>query len=312
MSMEGKTNLFGIDFDRPVIMNGAGSAKTIEELEILVKSSVAIPMIGTITIPQREGNAGETFWADDWHSLNSVGLRNLGAPYYSQYLPEMVYIAHNAGKLLAVSVAGFSPKEYAILTKLVFEKKADLVELDLGCANIWENGEQEHIACFDPVLLKQILKIVEESVGTQVKVVAKLSPFSDPFLLKEIAKIISQFEMIKAVTTTNTFPNCLDFDEKGKPRTTPAGGLAAMGGGALRPIALGQVKQLRSFLPESIDLIGVGGISGRRDTGGKHIEDFEQAGAKAVQITTPLLIRPPGAWPQVFTDLVISYAELKE
>jgi dihydroorotate dehydrogenase (fumarate) len=302
--MENKVNLAGIWFNHPVIMNGAGTCKTKEEAEILLKSPLAIDMVGSITILQSEGNYGETFWADpDGRlSLNSIGLRNMGMPYYKQHLPEIADLAHQANKILAVSVAGFSPEEYAILTKFAVEKGADLVELDLGCGNIWESGVQKRIACFDPLLVKEIIEAVEKTVGPEARVVAKLSPFSDPFLLAEVAGVISQFKVVKAVTSTNTFPNAFLFNEKKQPRITSGGGLAALGGPTIKPIALGQVKQLRSLLPKRIDVIGAGGINDWED-----ILDFYLVDAKAVQICTFLLKFAPRDWPEVIARLLIRY-----
>ena len=56
-------------------------------------------------------------------------------------------------------------------------------------------------------------------------------------------------------------------------------GLAGMGGKFLKPIALGQVKQLRALLPDSIEVVGAGGVSEGRD-----VEDMLCAGASAVQV----------------------------
>lgn len=300
-------DLAGVHLECPV-MNAAGTCKIEEEVEILARSATAAIVVGSITVLQRESNEGEVFWFDNMFSLNSIGLRNLGMSYYNHCLSEMVGTAHKADKSLWVSVVGFSPDEYAILTKFAFEKGADVVELDLGCPNIWEGGVQKRITCFNPLLVKKILKSVKKMVGQEAKVVAKLSPFSDPVLLKQVAEAINQSRVAKAVTTTNTFPNALAFDERGRPRITPGDGLAGLGGPAITPIALGQVKQLRSFLPKNIDLIGVGGISV-----GKDILDFHLAGAKAVQICTVLLKSEPKVWPDVFTRLLIEfYEELKK
>ncbi len=299
--MELQTSVAGILLEHP-LMNGAGTCKLLdgpEGVKELARSNTAAVMVGTITLEQREGNSGEVYWANEMFSLNSLGWPNPGRTYYQKYLPTMVALSRDAGKPLFVNVGGFSPDEYAVLAELVFERGADLVELDLSCASIWEKGQQRRIPCFDPQLVKEILRCVEEKVGSDAKVAIKLSPFSDPFALSEVAKAIGEWKVVKAVTSTNTFPNAFSYDEKGKPRLTPGGGFVALGGPAIKPIGLGQVKQLRNLLPSCIDIIGVGGI-----TTGLDILDYQRAGAVAVQIATALLGRRLKVFDQLLSELI--------
>jgi dihydroorotate dehydrogenase (fumarate) len=299
-------DLAGIHLEHPV-MNAAGTCKTISEARELVRSNSAAILIGSITIERRMGNAGEILWIGDDYSMNSVGLANDGAAYTSaRLIPEIIAAIHKSGKHkpLFVSVAGFKIGEYVALVESFISTDVDFIELDLSCSNIWELEGQGSIFCFSPILTRKILKRIEARAGTDVKIGVKISPFSDPSGLRKIAGIISQFKVVKAVTTMNTFPNALSFDEKGCPRTAPADGLAGLGGPAIKSIALGQIKQLRSLLPRSIDIIGVGGISH-----GKDIVDFRLAGATAVQIGTLLLRHSPKDWPDVFTRLLIEYSE---
>ena len=299
--MELQVNLAGIHLEHP-LMNAAGTCKLLngsEGVRELARSNTAAIMVGTITLERREGNSGEVYWTNEMFSLNSLGWPNPGRLYYQQHLPTMAVLSHNAGKPLFVNVGGFSPDEYATLTEFAFERGADLVELDLSCSSIWEEGQQKRIPCFDPRLVEEILRCVEEKVGVETKVAVKLSPFSDSFALGEVAQVIGQSKVVKVVTTVNTFPNAFSYDERGKPRITPGGGLAGLGGPALKPIGLGQVKQLRSMLPEHIDIVGVGGI-----TTGQDILDYQRAGAVAVQTATALLGRRLKVFSQLLSELI--------
>ncbi len=296
-----QVNLAGISLEHP-LMNGGGICKMLDGrggVRELARSASAAIMVGAITVERREGNSGEVYWTNESFSLNSLGWPNPGKSYYRQHLPEMVSLAHDSGKPLFVNVGGFTPYEYALLTELAFEAGADLVELDLSCSSIWEEGQQKRIPCFDRKLIYEIIYRVRQAVGMEARVAAKLSPFSDPFALSEVAGVIKEIPLVKVVTTANTFPNAFSYDERGKPRITPGGGLAGLSGRALKPIGLGQVKQLRSLLPERIDIVGVGGI-----TTGKDILDYQRAGAKAVQIGTALLNRGAGVFSQLLAELV--------
>jgi dihydroorotate dehydrogenase (fumarate) len=311
--LERKIEIAGFRIDCPV-MNAAGSCRTIEEVKSLARSCISLIVVSSFTIEEREGNKGETFWVGgingeatkDIFSLNSRGLPNLGIEYCKRAIPEMASVAHKAGKLLCISVAGFTPQEYATLAKLAFELGADIVELNLSCPNIWKHGVQERVACFDPNLVREILKSVQEAVRPGAKVFVKLSPILDSYLLKEVADAISQFDIVKAVVSINTVPNTLLFDKEGQSRITAGGGLAGLGGPAVKPIALGQVSQLRSFLPKRIIIVGCGGIMVGQD-----IKEMERAGAPACQICTLLLKgeTKPEDWPDIFTRLMSQYYE---
>lgn len=297
--MELQTSVAGIQLEHP-LMNAAGTCKMIEDVERLSRSATAAIMVGSITMEPRTGNSGDVYWAGPMFSLNSLGLPNRGAEYYSKAPPEMVRIAHDSGKPLLVSVAGFAPSEYAELASLAVWGGADLVELNLGCPNVWHDGAQKRIACFDAELVDQIQERVLERVGSDAKIAVKISPFSDPFALAEVARVIGESKMVKVVTTVNTFPNTFSFNGE-KPRITPGGGLAGFAGPAMKPIGLGQVRQLRGLLPNSIEIIGAGGI-----TQGGDIREYRQSGAVAVQVATAYLERHE----QVFSTLLGELLEI--
>lgn len=292
-----ETEIAGIKLEHPV-MNAAGTCKTLEEVRELSRSASAAVMVGSITMESREGNSGDTYWAGPMYSLNSRGLPNRGAQYYKEMFPEMATMAHDAGKPLFVSVAGFSPQEYVELTELSLCSGADLVELNLSCPNVWRDNNQKRITCFDPDMVTLVLGYVAEKVGVNARVSVKLSPFSDPFALAEVVEIIGLSKLVKAVTAINTFPNAFDYDGA-RPRITPGGGLAGFAGPAMKPIGLGQVRQLRELLPNHIQIIGVGGI-----THGQDILEYRASGAVVTQIATAYLERGEGVFGSLLSELV--------
>jgi dihydroorotate dehydrogenase (fumarate) len=300
--MNYNTTVAGISLEHP-LMNAAGTCKLLHDVRPLARSSVAAIMLGSITLEQRLGNEGDVFWYDNFQSLNSLGLPNPGAPYYKDNLPEIAQIAKGEGKPLFVSVAGFTPVEYADLVEIAFEGGAVVVELNLGCPNVWQGGEQKRIASFDPGLSGEVLSVVSKRVGPDAKVAVKVSPCSDPFALAALSDVLNQYALVKCVTTTNTFPNAFLCNEVGHPRITPGGGLAGLAGPALKPIALGQVRQLHAILDSQIQIIGVGGISTGQD-----IKDFLDSGATVVQVATAYLKHGE----QVFTRLLAELIELAE
>ncbi len=289
------TVLAGIPLEHP-LLNAAGTAKTIDEVGRLARSAVAAVTVGSITLAPRDGNAGEVFAPRDGYAVNALGMPNRGAAFYRDALPEMAALTRAAAKPLIVSVAGFSPDEYGELTALSAASGADLVELNLGCPNVWDDGSQHRIASFDPDLVARSVAAAVAAAGG-VPVGAKLSPLSDPTLLAEVAGALAG-SGARFVVSCNTFPNGLALRPDGRSAIDVEYG--GVSGAAMRPIALGQVRQLRRLLPASIDLVGAGGV--RR---GDDIDDFRHAGAVAVGAAT--LLWTSGEDPRCFGDLLADW-----
>ena len=287
----------GVELEHP-LMNAAGTCKTLEDVEKFARSAVSAIVVGSVTLEARLGNEGSVFWPGPMYSQNALGMPNRGHYYYWEVLPSMVDIAHAAGKALILSVAGFSPGEYGELTRLAYRGGVDCIELNLGCPNIWNGGEQKKIASFDPAGIRAIRANVQpwsHPVGV------KLSPYSDPGMLDEVADALNHAP-IRYVATCNTFPNSLVLDENGKPVIDV--GFAGLSGPVMKPIGLGQVKQLRERLPDSIQLVGVGGI-----TKGRDIWEYQQVGASAVQVATAYWNSNEN--PAVFGEILSEYLDLQ-
>ncbi|OGM30280.1 hypothetical protein A2801_01385 [Candidatus Woesebacteria bacterium RIFCSPHIGHO2_01_FULL_41_10] len=288
------------------ILNASGFVKTLEEVRLLARSLSAAVVLGSITLAQREGNIGTTLWIspNGLFSLNSLGLPNPGAEYYKLNLPEMVKVVHGAGKPLFVSVAGFNSREFSALTELSFEGGADAVILNFGCPNVWDTGEQKRIVSFYPDLVYDALTKVGLVVGSEVKVIVKVSPISDPYLLVQIAQVIGEFELVKAVVACNTFPNGFFLDGV-NPVITFGKGFGGVAGVAMKPIVMGQVKQWREALPTRIQIVAAGGVNSAAD-----VLDYLNplVGAIAVKVGTG--VHDQGI--RIFDRLVTEYVGLVE
>jgi dihydroorotate dehydrogenase len=268
------------------VMNAAYiGSKSAEDLEILINARSGGVVVGSITTQPRTMNPGHGYWRhnEGFYSLNSYGMPNGGLGYYKNELPKIVKFAHTNDKPVIVNIAGFSDDEYMQLIELAQTSGADMVELNLGCPNVWKNGQQKSIMSYHPTLVKNLLGHIGKS-KPHIKLAAKISPLP-PDILREVAGVIIDSKIVNAVVATNSYPNAaISTGTKIKNEE----GFAGMTGRALKPISLGVVKQLYSQLPSNIDIIGCGGISSLND-----VNDYLSAGAKAVQIATALIDEGP-------------------
>lgn len=305
--MDTSVTVAGITLEHP-LMNAAGMAKVVEDVERLARSASSAIVIGSYTTDARTGNSGTTYATESHNrsfSLNSRGLPNPGMDYLEKYLPKMVSIAHEANKPLFVSVAGVAPAEYELLVECAFSGGADLVEINLGCPNVWNEKLQHKIPSFSPITISEIIHFIQRAAHKSPKkpICMKLSPFSDPALLKIIARAISNCPYALCVTSMNTFPNAFAFEKNSleTPLLSSRDGYGGLGGSAIKAIGLGQIKQLRDSFEPYMSLIGVGGI-----TSGWDMMEYLSVGANAVQVATAYCNRGE----QIFEEILTEYLDL--
>lgn len=275
MALIGETDIFS-----PVMNAACSVAKSIDDVRALSQTGVGIVLVGSITVAPREGNLEPRWFEGDGFALNSFGMPNGGLEFYELNLAEMVKIAQGADKKFALSVAGFNTEEYVLLSKMANRSGVDFLELNFGCPNVSVEGKQKPIVSFDPDSVKEIISAVRADVN--IPLFIKLSPYSNPAELAKIAEVINDCEGVVAVVTSNTFPNgYVSVDGS----SVLANGFGGVSGVAMKPIAVGQVRQFRAILKDSISVIGVGGIESREDA-----KQYFDAGADMVQCAT-LIVR---------------------
>lgn len=296
---DASVRIAGVEFGN-VLMNGAYiGSKTLEDVETLAQSGCGGIVVGSISVKPRKSNPGQGYWLhkERFYSLNSYGMPNGGLPYFRRNLPKMVEVAHAHSKPLIANLVGFSKEEFVQLIQLAQDSGADMAELNFGCPNVWDNGEQERIVSYHADLVKAILTAVSEQKPV-IKLSVKISPLP-PDILRDVARVIADSGIIQVVTATNSYPNA--SITTGTRGTQDQGiVLAGLTGRALKPISVGVVTQLRQLLPRRIDIIGCGGISSIND-----VKDYLSAGAKAVQIATTLV----DDGPSVFAKLLYQSAK---
>jgi dihydroorotate dehydrogenase len=282
MQINVPTNVAGIRFQN-LMMNGAYiHSKTVSDVKKLAQSSSGAVVVGSISAKPRKANPSQGYWShkERFFSLNSYGLPNGGIAYFKDALPKMVDLTHRAGKPLIANVVGFSNEEFSDLIKLSGKAGVDMVELNFGCPNVWEKGSQKQILSYHPGQVESTLRYIAAQ-RPQIPLCIKLSPLP-PDLLREVAQVISGFEIVRAVTATNSYPNS-SITSGAKSGDDSSDILAGLAGRALKPISVGVVKQLRQVLPKDIAIFGCGGISSIRD-----VQDYIEAGVQAIQIATAL------------------------
>jgi dihydroorotate dehydrogenase (fumarate) len=101
------------------------------------------------------------------------------------------------------------------------------------------------------------------------------------------------------VASINTIGNALAVDSVAEmPVIRAKGGFAGLSGPAVKYTALANVKQMRELLDDSIDVVGVGGV-----TRGKDVFELILCGAKAVQVGTCHWVEGPTCFDRMCQEL---------
>ncbi|MBX4204920.1 MAG: tRNA-dihydrouridine synthase [Candidatus Doudnabacteria bacterium] len=161
------------------IMNGAGSCKIIADVNALARTPAGAIVVGSGTVKGGMGNANNTFDWNEYRSLNSLGLPNPGEEGYQRDLPEMVNIAHEAGKLLYFSIAGNTQDEYAEMALTAADAKVDLIEINLGCPNKFDGDKRQmRIIANLPDLSHEILYTIRRAIGLRLPISVKVTYYT--------------------------------------------------------------------------------------------------------------------------------------
>lgn len=208
-----------------------------------------------------------------------MGLANLSLPYYLKAAEEF-----GKKKPVILSLAGLSLEENLSMFQTISDSEkhhfVSGIELNLSCPNV--PGKPQ--TAYDFEAMAETLNRVFEVHNDHCPLGVKLPPYFDPIHFAEAADVLKSYPKLRWVTCINSIGNGLFIDPINEETViAPKGGLGGIGGTIVKPTALANVRTFRNLLPETIDIIGCGGIS-------KGMDIFEHilCGATAVQVGTYL------------------------
>lgn len=241
-------------------------------------------MSKSATLDAQTGNPQPRTWhdPDNQASLNSEGLPNSGIDYYLD--PQTIFeaMAADPSKPYMVSISGKTLDDNIAMLKKIVKCSSSIaaIELNLACPNVIGKP----IIAYDFEQMKSVLAAVTKVPGiSKIPLGVKMPAFFDAPHFQQVAGILNAFSTsIGYVACINTIGNALAVDIVSEaPAISSNDGYAGLSGHAVRYTALANVRQMRSLLDNSIDVVGVGGVESGADA-------FEMilCGASAVQVGT--------------------------
>ncbi|WP_293706435.1 quinone-dependent dihydroorotate dehydrogenase [Stenotrophomonas sp. UBA7606] len=281
------TKAFGLDFPNPVGL-AAGLDKNGEHIEGLFALGFGYVEIGTITPRPQAGSPKPRLFRLPAHGaiINRMGFNNLGV---DALVKNVEAVKRRPGPLgINIGKNKDTPNDDALSDYLTCMEKvyplADYITVNISSPNTAGLRElQEEQALRRLVAgLREAQEQLAAKHGKRVPMLVKVAPDLSDRDIDAAARVLGELG-VDGVIATNTTIARPGVDAH--PVAKEIGGLS---GAPLLGQSTLVLRRLRARLPESVPLIGVGGISSGADAVAKMA-----AGASLVQVYSGLIYRGP-------------------
>lgn len=281
------TRAFGLTFPNPVGL-AAGLDKNGEHIDALLALGFGFVEIGTVTPRPQEGNPQPRLFRLPEHEaiINRMGFNNAGL----DAVVRNVERAKRRGGLLGINIGknkdtanAEAVRDYMSCLQQVYPL-ADYVTVNISSPNttgLRELQEEQALRRLIGALREGQEKFAAQH-GKRTPMLVKVAPDLGDADIDSIARVLTDLNIDGVIATNTTVART---NIAGHPLAAEAGGLS---GAPVMDKSTAVLRMLRTRLPETIPLIGVGGILGAPDAAKKLA-----AGATLLQVYTGLIYRGP-------------------
>nr|WP_221627028.1 quinone-dependent dihydroorotate dehydrogenase [Pontibacter sp. Tf4] len=289
-------NLFGLTFPNPVGL-AAGFDKDAKLIDELANLGFGFIEIGTLTPKGQEGNPKPRLFRlpEDQAIINRMGFNNEGVDAAVARLKTRqsnIIVGGNIGK------NKITPNEEA-LNDYLYCFKALYEVVDYFVVNVSSPNTPDLRALQEKEPLQQLLLALQEQNSKMPKpkpLLLKIAPDLNEPQLNDIIEIAKEAKLSGIIATNTTISRDGLHTSSQKVQDIGAGGLS---GKPLTKRSTEIIRYLRQHLPQTIKLIGVGGIMTAEDA----LEKLD-AGADLVQLYTGFIYEGPALISQINKKLL--------
>lgn len=185
-------------------------------------------------------------------------------------------------KVIVASIMGSDDDEWKLLSRLVTEAGADMIECNFSCPQMTTSAMGSDVGQ-NPELVAQYTAAV--CSATHLPVIAKMTPNIGNMEIPAIASIKAGAKGIAAINTVKSITN-IDLDNMtAMPVVNGKSSISGYSGAAVKPIALRFITQMKQH-PElkDVPITGIGGIETWKDA-----LEFILVGSSNIQVTTSVM-----------------------
>jgi len=281
------TRAFGLEFPNPVGL-AAGLDKNGAHIEALFALGFGFIEIGTVTPKPQPGNPKPRMFRLPEHNaiINRLGFNNHGVDALARRVERIVHrpgmLGINIGKNKQTPNAD-AVNDYLVCLERVYPL-ADYVTVNISSPNTEGLRDLQHDESLRRLLgqLRETQSALAARHGKRVPLLIKIAPDITPSELDAMATAFTEYQVDGVIATNTTLAR---DGIKTHRFGNESGGLS---GAPLMQPSTRVLRELRVRLPESIPLVGVGGIMTGADAAAKIA-----AGATLVQCYSGLVYRGP-------------------
>lgn len=281
------TRVLGLAFPNPVGL-AAGLDKNGAHVDALLALGFGFVEVGTVTPRPQEGNPRPRMFRLPRQQavINRLGFNNEGV----DALVRNVSRARRVGGLLGINIGKNrdTPNEAAADDYLHCLEKvyplADYVTVNISSPNTAGLRELQEEQALRRLVgtLREAQEALGARHGKRVPMLVKVSPDLSDQDIDAATRVLADLQVDGVIATNTTVSR---FAVQGARHADEQGGLS---GAPLMEKSTAVLRRMRTRLPESVPMVGVGGILSGADAAAKMA-----AGAALVQVYTGLVYRGP-------------------
>lgn len=281
------TKAFGLEFPNPVGL-AAGLDKNGAHIDALLALGFGFVEIGTVTPRPQPGNPSPRMFRLPQHKavINRLGFNNQGV----DALVRNVQRARRKGGLLGINIGknkdtpnASAAADYLFCLERVYPL-ADYITVNISSPNTAGLRELQEEQALRQLIgtLRQAQEKLGAQHGKRVPMLVKVAPDLSDEDIDAVCRVLGDLSVDGVIATNTTVDRSLVHAHR---HAGQAGGLS---GAPLMAQSTLVLRRMRARLPDSIPLIGVGGITCGADAVAK-----VSAGATLIQLYTGLIYQGP-------------------
>lgn len=281
------TKAFGLEFPNPVGL-AAGLDKNGAHIDALLALGFGFVEIGTVTPRPQPGNPSPRMFRLPQHKavINRLGFNNQGV----DALVRNVQRARRKGGLLGINIGknkdtpnASAAADYLFCLERVYPL-ADYITVNISSPNTAGLRELQEEQALRQLIgtLRQAQEKLGAQHGKRVPMLVKVAPDLSDEDIDAVCRVLGDLSVDGVIATNTTVDRSVVHAHR---HAGQAGGLS---GAPLMAQSTLVLRRMRARLPDSIPLIGVGGITCGADAVAK-----VSAGATLIQLYTGLIYQGP-------------------
>lgn len=253
---------------------------------------LAVKVEGDLTLEKAQGKLiADNDYSKPLSITNSFGVPSKDPSVWQEDVKKAISYA-GKGQVLVLSFMGTvrenqTPEEfvadYALAARLAFETGAKILEMNLSCPNIGNEG----LVCYNLEMTEKVCQAVRKEIS-DTQLILKVGYYQSDEDLKKLVEICGKYA--QAIAAINTI--AAEVVDKNGDQALPGKNRLKSGvcGASIKWASLSMVKRLKTLIANSeqpIAIIGVGGVTKPED-----YFEYMEAGADAVMSATAAMWNP--------------------